>query len=37
MQEEKKYWRKWYWMVLLLLFVQILVYWLITLHYQTKP
>ena len=37
MQEEKKYWRKWYWMVLLLLFVQILGYWLITLHYQTKP
>jgi hypothetical protein len=37
MQNDKKYWNKWYGLVLLLLLVQIIMYWLITLHYQSKP
>lgn len=37
MYNDKKYWNKWYGLVLLLLLVQIIMYWLITLYYQSKP
>lgn len=37
MRNDKKYWNKWYGLVLLLLLVQIIMYWLITLYYQSKP
>lgn len=37
MQHNKKYWRHWYLLVLLVLAVQVLLYWMITLHYQPIP
>jgi hypothetical protein len=34
MQSEKSYWRKWYWGVAIILLLQMMVYYFITIYYQ---